>query len=116
MPRGGYRPGAGRPPKEAALEPEAGTPGSPALSPLDYLLGVMNDATTAPERRDRAAIAAAPYVHGKVEKPGRKQARQQAAEDALSKPGRFRPGSPPRHLAPHARSGGPPGAPTRAEG
>lgn len=99
MPRGGYRPGAGRPARETTPEPETPALGNPALSPLDYLLGVMNDPTAAPERRDRAAIAAAPYVHGKVEATGKKQARQEAAEAAVSRPGRFSPGLPPRRMA-----------------
>ena len=50
------------------------------MSPLDYMLSVMNDPEVDDARRDRMAIAAAPYVHvraadakpGKKEKPSRR--------------------------------------------
>ena len=35
------------------------------LSPLKYMLEVMRDPTACPERRDRMAIGAAPYIHEK---------------------------------------------------
>ena len=35
-------------------------------TPLDYMLAVMNDTTTDPARRDRMAIAAAPYLHARL--------------------------------------------------
>ena len=34
--------------------------------PLDYMLAVVRDPSTAPDRRDKLAIAAAPYVHPKL--------------------------------------------------
>jgi hypothetical protein len=34
--------------------------------PLDYMLQVLNDASQPIERRDRMAIAAAPYVHPRL--------------------------------------------------
>jgi len=51
------------------------------LSPLDYMLSVMNDPDADPARRDRMAIAAAPYVHVRAAdaKPGKKEAAEQAA-------------------------------------
>jgi hypothetical protein len=51
------------------------------LSPLDYMLAVMNDPDVDPARRDRMAIAAAPYVHVRVAdaKPGKKEEAEQAA-------------------------------------
>lgn len=95
MPRGGYRPGAGRPKgggKKAAAAPVAATPGVPrdiaeeaaaeGLSPLDYMLKVMNDANAEDARRDRMAIAAAPFVHGKPGEGGKKEQRQAAALEA----------------------------------
>jgi len=41
------------------------------LTPLDFMLGIMNDTTVLPQLRLKAAEAAAPYVHAK---PGRSQA------------------------------------------
>ena len=68
MARGGKRSGSGRPPgavnkvtaetRQAAVES--------GQTPLDYMLSVMRDPSEFPERRDRMAIAAAPYLHAKV--------------------------------------------------
>ena len=89
MSRGGPRPGSGRPKKEAKLNIEV--PGdiraaakTCRLSPLEYMLGVLNDEAAAPERRDRMAQAAAPFVHAKAEAAdgGKKQQRERAAETA----------------------------------
>ena len=57
----------------------APTPGR--ISPLDYMLSVMNDPGVDDARRDRMAIAAAPYVHVRAAdaKPGRKEAAEEAA-------------------------------------
>jgi hypothetical protein len=33
------------------------------LTPLEYMLAVLRDRTVDPERRDRMAAAAAPYIH-----------------------------------------------------
>lgn len=90
MPRGGYRPGAGRPksaksPKAKALENVPGDIKKAArkskLSPLEYMLAVMNDDSADDGRRDRMAVAAAPFVH---EKPGDKSKgkKEQAHEAA----------------------------------
>lgn len=73
MPRGGSRPGAGRPRSPntiprltrrqiAAEAAEAG------IDPLSFMLLVMNDETQPPGRRAAMAIAAAPYVHRKPER------------------------------------------------
>jgi hypothetical protein len=66
--RGGRQPGT--PNKKTALVNAAFAAASPnaGLSPLDFLLGVMRDASVSPELRIKAAQAAAPYVHAK---PGR---------------------------------------------
>lgn len=53
------------------------------MHPLQYMLEVMNDATVDANRRDRMAIAAAPYCHPKVsdQKIGKKDV---AAENAAT--------------------------------
>jgi phage terminase small subunit len=89
MPRGGARPGAGRPKGSrngtstkavkaqaaAAVAPKPGpkkratvtaAPAAP-VSPLEYMLTVMRDPAVDPTRRDRMAQAAAPFVHAKME-------------------------------------------------
>jgi hypothetical protein len=82
MARGGYRPGAGRPkgPAEKPIDKAARKAG---LSPLDYMLAVMNDEAAEDVRRDRMAIAAAPFVHAK---PGDapKGKKEEATEKAAS--------------------------------
>ena len=42
---------------------------NPDLSPLDFLLGVMRDASLPPDWRIKAAQSALPYVHVKPERP-----------------------------------------------
>jgi hypothetical protein len=95
MPRGGYRAGAGRPkgaksPKALALT-KAPTDIKKAarkskLNPLEYMLEVMNDEKADDARRDRMAVAAAPFVHVKPgDKPaGKKEAAAEAAQVAGS--------------------------------
>jgi hypothetical protein len=80
MARGGYRPGAGRP-KGARSQPKAERPLRGKRSPLDYMLAVMNDADADPTRRDRMAIAAAPYVHAKADALGKKEKAAAAAHE-----------------------------------
>jgi phage terminase small subunit len=127
MPRGGPRPGAGRPKgsgtkgkkataakagkkqtksKAKAAQIEVLPPGPspedevfegeilPAkLSPLEYMLEVMNNRKAEPERRDRMAVAAAPYVHGKMGEKGKKESKREAAASAGG--GRFASAPPP---------------------
>lgn len=76
MASGGYRPGAGRP-KGAktvarATIPAAKTSRAKHVAPLEYMLGVMNDATADPVRRDRMAIAAAPFCHARPSESGKR--------------------------------------------
>lgn len=52
--------------------------------PLDYMLGVMNDETADDERRDKMAMAAAPYLHAKRGEGGKKEERQAAGQKASS--------------------------------
>jgi hypothetical protein len=88
MPRGGYRPGSGRKAGSATMDSEDRAALFAAerdnLSPLDYMLSVMNDPAADDGRRDRMAQAAAPYVHAKPgDAPkGKKEERQEAADKA----------------------------------
>src|SRR3954464_2963194 len=81
--RGGERPGAGRP--KRSMQPRRDRMmtalASGRMSPLDYMLAVMNDPDADPARRDRMAIAAAPYVQVRSADatPGKKGAAEQAA-------------------------------------
>ena len=72
MPRGGTRPGAGRPkgsgkgvPKKQGRE-QIALAKAQGLTPLEYMLDVMNDEAEDAARRDRMAQAAAPYVHARL--------------------------------------------------
>ena len=59
------------------LEAQEAAPAEP-LDPLAYMLQVMNDPRAPPERRDRMAIAAAPFVHPRVTEAAKgKKAMQQ---------------------------------------
>jgi phage terminase small subunit len=51
------------------------TPAQPAgkLTPLQWLLHVVNDPSASEARRDKAAIAAAPYCHPRPLAVGKKQ-------------------------------------------
>lgn len=91
MARGGFRAGAGRPrgtsstklskkeqkivKKSAKLEKK---------TPLDYMLDVMNSEDVDDDRRDKMAIAAAPYVHERAadKKLGKKEQKLQDAKNA----------------------------------
>lgn len=104
MARGGSRPGAGRPRKEAGTVPAAteNTVKRPrksldGRSPLEYMLEVMNDEEADPARRDRMAQAAAPYVHARAEASaaGKKEQKQAAAE-GIAAGGKFAPRGGPR--------------------
>jgi phage terminase small subunit len=85
MPRGGYRPGAGRPKGSGnASKSEADSDGgeSPTWElPVAYMLRVMNDPTTDAARRDRLAIALAPYLHRKQGERGAREIRADVAEE-----------------------------------
>ena len=105
MARGGYRPGAGRPRKEAGKAPvmvneDAAHKPRKSLggkTPLEYMLSVMNDQSAEDARRDRMAIAAAPYIHSKAaEAEGGKKAQRQAAAEEVAAGGRFAPRSRPK--------------------
>ena len=78
MKRGGYRPGGGRPKKIISEIFEAARGSN--LQPLDYMIAVMNDATVDANRRDRMAIAAAPYCHARLVDDRAVKKRKQAKE------------------------------------
>jgi hypothetical protein len=55
------------------------------LLPLDYMLAVIRDPNASQLRRDRMAVAAAPYCHARLtDAPpkGKKDQRAEAAEEA----------------------------------
>src|SRR5215469_1766003 len=65
---GGRRAGAGRKPgsanrKTLEIADQAATDG---VLPFEYMLAVMRDPNVEPERRDRMAVAAAPYIHPRL--------------------------------------------------
>ena len=76
MASGGYRPGAGRPKGSKTVAKvtvlAAKSDRARHVSPLDYMLTVMNDATADPVRRDRMAIAAAPFCHARPSESGKR--------------------------------------------
>src|SRR5215469_1481127 len=101
MPRGGYRPGAGRPRGSTSSKLTASLmPGITVQTsvdntevpeiqpgwqtPLEYMLTVLNDPNADASRRDRLAIAAAPFLHGRPAdaRPGKKVMAEQAARTA----------------------------------
>lgn len=92
MARGGFRPGAGRPKKgELPVMAEVKAEARKArMTPLEYMLSVMNDTEADAGRRDRMAVAAAPFVHARAEaaEPSKKAQRQANAERSASS-GRF---------------------------
>lgn len=85
MPKGGPRPGAGRPKgsrnkrtqeQEQAVE-ESG------MTPLEYLTSVYRDVTREVSERMEAAKAAAPYVHAKLSSVEMNATHSFSHEDAL---------------------------------
>lgn len=65
------------------------------MTPLEYMLDVMNNRKADPNRRDRMAVAAAPFVHGKMGEHGKKAAKDAAAA-AVGGGSRFSAAPPPR--------------------
>jgi len=53
-----------------------------ATTPLQHMLSVLNDPTAAPNRKDRMAIAAAPYCHPRLAEKGKKTVAAEQAERA----------------------------------
>lgn len=91
MARGGYRAGAGRrrgtpnaklsKTEEKVIKKSAKTE---KKTPLEYMLDVMNSEDVDDDRRDKMAIAAAPYVHERAvdKKLGKKEQKLEAAKNA----------------------------------
>lgn len=115
MPRGGARVGAGRPRKGAAPKAKATGASAPPVAtgldlpegespgdkePLAYMLSVMNDPNADASRRDRMAVAAAPFLHKKLGEGGKKDNAKDSAEKAGT--GRFAPAAAPPRLV-HSR-------------
>lgn len=118
MARGGVRPGAGRPKKgvktakaealEAAARQVPDLPVAPpepgeevSLTPLEYMLRVMNDPKADDARRDRMAQAAAPFVHARSGENTKRDERSTAAKKVAAG-GRFTPLEPPKLVVSNA--------------
>ena len=119
MPKGGYKAGGGRPRQAnsrrslmekgrqamaGAETPEASDETSASvqpenLDPLAYMLRVMNDPGAEPERRDRMAIAAAPFMHPRVTEAAKGKKELQAERAKAVASGRFAPRPPPKFAA-----------------
>lgn len=112
MPRGGFRPGAGRPrkvkPGEEPAEPKVTVNPGPALPPPStdpapgeadakaWLLAVMQDPAIDFRMRQDAAKALLPYQHAKLGETGKKEQREKDAHAVASK---FTPAAAPRLAA-----------------
>ena len=123
MPRGGFRPGAGRKPKPKPVvqtvtegpekvdpdgfkadpawpfgqerpESEEPKPDLSKLTPLEYLLSVMRDSTEEKPRRMQAASLAAPYMHARKAETTKKEDAGKAAKQAAT--GKFKSAAPPK--------------------
>ena len=108
MGRGGYRPGSGakkgtkyRPrgtrkdsTKEKTPKDIVDAAAAENMTPLDYMLKVMNDPDAEKERRDRMAIAAAPFCHQRKGEGIRKKD-EKADRAKKAGGGKFAPSSPP---------------------
>ncbi len=86
MAGGGYQPGAGRKHKGLSKREITLTATSAGLSPLEYMLTVMRNPKADAVRRDRMAIAAAPFCHGRMSDEysyvGKKERQSEAAKVA----------------------------------
>jgi len=97
--KGGYRPGAGRPrgslnkKRVETLSDIYADAAGEGMTPLEYMLMVMNDPKCPVDRRDRMAIAAAPFCHPRKGEGGLKTDAKEKARVAGE--GRFRPAAPP---------------------
>ena len=85
MPRGGFRVGAGRPKgskgKTTKTKTIPITRDGETITPLEFMLRVLNDPNADKELRAKMAIAAAPYVHPKAGE-GKKNDRADRAKKA----------------------------------
>lgn len=101
MPRGGFRPGSGRPSKNAETvtakeSREVIADGIASCEdPAAFLADLMNNTDQDMRVRADAAKALLPYVHAKKGEAGKKAAKKDAAATVAGK-GKFAPGSGPR--------------------
>ena len=101
MARGGYRPGAGRPKgsktKVRRIVAAPRRP-KPKITPLEYMLRIMCDEGADPLRRDKMAVAAAPFMHPRVAdaRYGKKDAEQDRAEEMGKRDKYATPPTPPK--------------------
>lgn len=67
-PKGGRRPGAGRKPGSINKKSKAFIEAAEAsgIVPLDYMLAVLRDEARSHDDRMKAATAAAPYLHARL--------------------------------------------------
>lgn len=91
---GGYRPGAGRKPKDPADELTIATSGN--QKPAEFLLTVMNDNMVADKLRIDAAKALLSAEVRRAENGGKKQEQADAAKKVASK---FATATPPKLVA-----------------
>lgn len=89
---GGYRPGAGRKPKEPEELKTIASSGN--QTPLEFLLAVMNDNEVEDKLRLDAAKTAAQYCHAKKGEGGIKDEKADKAKAAGA--GKFGASAPPR--------------------
>ena len=87
MARGGFRPNSGRPGARAKASTKAQvvtTARAAGVTPLEYMLAVVNDPKADAMRRDRLAIAAAPFCHPRIaeSRAGKKDVEAAAAKSA----------------------------------
>lgn len=95
MPKGGYRPGAGRPKKTERDEASGDIVSiSGGKTPLEFMLSLMNDEGAEIEMRARMAVAAAPFMHAKMGEIGKKEQKNADAKKASG--GKFAALPPPR--------------------
>jgi hypothetical protein len=62
--------------------PQPNLTGTRPLSPLQYMLNIVNDATASASRRDRMAVVAARYMHPRPSSVRKKRQQAEAAEKA----------------------------------
>lgn len=82
---------------ETQVDHATESPECAANTPLEYMLAVMRNLNADPGRRDRMAVAAAPYLHPKAGEQGKKESKKDAADRAAT--GRFAAAAPPKSLA-----------------
>jgi phage terminase small subunit len=80
QPPEGYVPERRKPGRQAKVQPGV----RPGAMPLDYMLAVIRDPAAGVSRRDRMAIAAAPYCHARIAyaTKGKKDQQAEAAATA----------------------------------